>query len=72
MVRAVLVQMIFKKNKSERPWALTLTSGAHVYSCFYLRFMYTGTFSLPKIACPAIVYNESIVDIDQFFVGVCL
>ena len=36
-----------------------------------LRFKYTTTFSLPKIACPAIVYAEIVVVIDPFFVGVC-
>ena len=36
-----------------------------------LRFKYTTTFSLPKIACPAIVYTEIVVVIDPFFVGVC-
>ena len=35
-----------------------------------LRFKYTTKFSLPKIACPAIVYAEIVVVIDQFFVGV--
>ena len=28
-------------------------------------------FSLPKIACPAIVYAEIVVVIDLFFVSVC-
>ena len=37
----------------------------------YLRFKYTTKFSLPKIACPAIVYAEIVVVIDLFFVGVC-
>ena len=37
-----------------------------------LRFKYTTKFSLPKIACPAIVYAEIVVVIDPFFVGVCL
>ena len=36
-----------------------------------LRFKYTTKFSLPKIACPAIVYAEIVVVIDPFFVGVC-
>ena len=36
-----------------------------------IRFKYTTTFSLPKIACPAIVYAEIVVVIDPFFVGVC-
>ena len=36
-----------------------------------LRFKYTTKFSLPKIACPAIVYAEMVVVIDLFFVGVC-
>ena len=31
----------------------------------------TTKFSLPKIACPAIVYAEIVVVIDPFFVGVC-
>ena len=35
-----------------------------------LRFKYTTKFSLPKIACPAIVYAEIVVVIDPFFVGV--
>ena len=39
---------------------------------FILRFKYTTKFSLPKIACPAIVYAEIVVVIDPFFVGVCL
>ena len=38
---------------------------------FVLRFKYTTKFSLPKIACPAIVYAEIVVVIDPFFVGVC-
>ena len=37
----------------------------------YLRFKYTTKFSLPKIACPAIVYVEIVAVIDPFFVGVC-
>ena len=37
---------------------------------FTLRFKYTTTFSLPKIACPAIVYAEIVVVIDPFFVCV--
>ena len=37
----------------------------------HLRFKYTTKFSLPKIACPAIVYAEIVVVIDPFFVGVC-
>ena len=37
-----------------------------------LRFKYTTKFSLPKIACPAIVYVEIVAVIDPFFVGVCL
>ena len=32
-----------------------------------LRFKYTTKFSLPKIACPAIVYAEIVVVIDPFF-----
>ena len=36
-----------------------------------LRFKYTTKFSLPKNACPAIVYAEIVVAIDPFFVGVC-
>ena len=36
-----------------------------------LRFKYTTKFSLPKIACPAIVYAEIVVVIDPFFVGAC-
>ena len=36
-----------------------------------LRFKYTTKFSLPKIACPAIVYADIVVVIDPFFVGVC-
>ena len=36
-----------------------------------LRFKYTTKFSLPKIACPAIVYVEIVAVIDLFFVGVC-
>ena len=36
-----------------------------------LRFKYTTKFSMPKIACPAIVYAEIVVVIDPFFVGVC-
>ena len=36
-----------------------------------LRFKYTTKFSLPKIACPAIVYAEIVVAIDLFFVGIC-
>ena len=36
-----------------------------------LRFKYTTTFSLPKIACPAIVYAISVVFIGPFFVCVC-
>ena len=36
-----------------------------------LRFKYTTKFSLPKIACPAIVYAEIVVVIDPFFAGVC-
>ena len=36
-----------------------------------LRFKYTTKFSLPKIACPAIVYVEIVAVIDPFFVGVC-
>ena len=39
--------------------------------CLCLRFKYTTKFSLPKIACPAIVYAEIVVVIDVFFVGVC-
>ena len=35
------------------------------------RFKYTTKFSLPKIACPAIVYAEIAVVIVPFFVGVC-
>ena len=31
-----------------------------------LRFKYTTKFSLPKIACPAIVYAEIVVVIDPF------
>ena len=38
---------------------------------YMLRFKYTTKFSLPKIACPAIVYAEIVVVIDPFFVGVC-
>ena len=45
------------------------------YACLlqymYVRFKYTTKFSLPKIACPAIVYAEIVVVIDPFFVGVC-
>ena len=37
-----------------------------------LRFKYTTKFSLPKIACPAIVYVEIVAVIDPYFVGVCL
>ena len=37
-----------------------------------LRFKYTTKFSLPKIACPAIVYVEIVAVIDPFFVCVCL
>ena len=36
-----------------------------------LRFKYTTKFSLPKTACPAIVYAEIVGVIDPFFVGVC-
>ena len=36
-----------------------------------LRFKYTTKFSLPKIACPAIVYAEIVIVIDPFFVGDC-
>ena len=36
-----------------------------------LRFKYTTKFSLPKVACTAIVYAEIVVVIDLFFVGVC-
>ena len=36
-----------------------------------LRFKYTTKFSLPKIACPAIVYVEIVADIDPFVVVVC-
>ena len=36
-----------------------------------LRFKYTTKFSLPKIACPAIVYAENVVVIDPFCVGAC-
>ena len=36
-----------------------------------LRFKYTTKFSLPKIACPAIVYAEIVVVTDPFFVVVC-
>ena len=36
-----------------------------------LRFKYTTKFSLPKMACPAIVSAESVVVIGLFFVGVC-
>ena len=36
-----------------------------------LRFKYTTKFSLPKIACPAIVYAEIVVVFDLYFVGVC-
>ena len=32
-----------------------------------LRFKYTTKFSLPKIACPAIVYAEIVVVIDPFY-----
>ena len=39
------------------------------YICY--RFKYTTKFSLPKFACPAIVYAEIVVVIDLFFVGVC-
>ena len=40
-------------------------------SLLALRFKYTTKFSLPKIACPAIVYAEIVVVVDLFFVGVC-
>ena len=40
------------------------------FSCS-LRFKYTTKFSLPKIACPAIVYAEIVVVIGPFVVGVC-
>ena len=42
-----------------------------VYVFLVLRFKYTTKFSLPKIACPAIVYAEIVVVIDPFFVGAC-
>ena len=38
---------------------------------YVLRFKYTTKLSLPKIACPAIVYIEIVAVIDPFFVGVC-
>ena len=48
------------------------------FFCFFLmrnylvlRFKYTITFSLPKIACPAIVYAISVVFIGPFFVCFC-
>ena len=37
---------------------------------FYLRFKYTTKFSVPKIACPAIVYAIAVVFIGPFFVCV--
>ena len=40
-------------------------------SAIMLRFKYTTKFSLPKIACPAIVYVEIVAVIDPFFVGAC-
>ena len=43
----------------------------HSFLSALLRFKYTTKFSLPKIACPAIIYAEIIVVIDLFFVSVC-
>ena len=40
-----------------------------VLSCGGLSFKYTTKFSLPKIACPALVYAEIVAVIDPFFVG---
>ena len=45
--------------------------GIFIHAMGDLRFKYTTTFSLPKIARPAIVYAEIVVVIDPFFVGVC-
>ena len=46
------------------------TSMFTVTHCYCLRFKYTTKFSLPKIACPAIVYAISVVFIGPFFVCV--
>ena len=43
------------------------TSGNQHWAAY--RFKYTTKFSLPKIACPAIVYAKIVIDL--FFVGVC-
>ena len=49
-----------------------IVSEKNVATCVCdLRFKYTTKFSLPKIACPAIVYVEIVAVIDPFFVGVC-
>ena len=49
-----------------------MKSSVKYYFLCILRFKYTTKFSLPKIACPAIVYVEIVAVIDPFFVGVCL
>ena len=54
----------YPESQGQNIWAI---SG----SLSILRFKYTTKFSLPKIACPAIVYAEIVVVIDPFFVGVC-
>ena len=51
---------------------LILNGAGHQLARFgVLRFKYTTKFSLPKIACSAIVYAKIAVVIDPFFVGVC-
>ena len=44
---------------------------AFSYLKYTLSLKYTTKFSLPKIACPAIVYAEIVVVIGPFFVSVC-
>ena len=49
-------------------WALSLSCLYVCHSHYEVRFKYTTKFSLPKIACPAIVYAISVVFIGPFFV----
>ena len=62
----VCIRLLRKKNKNIFNYQVPERT-----MIIALRFKYTTKFSLPKIACPAIVYAEIVVVIDLFFVDVC-
>ena len=68
----VLTLTYFMARSNLAPYAFVWEKSKTMdFSKSFVRFKYTTKFSLPKIACPAIVYAEIVVVIDPFFVGVC-